>query len=228
VGLQGSFIAAIPGIFFSLLLYWQLRRRPISLAGSSSISGIWAAMKAQKKPLLLLSGLVLFRAIAVTSFTTFYPTYLVQQGFDLLFAGLALSVYELAGAAGALVGGTLSDRFGRRAMMLISQAASAPLLFMVLTWPSGPAGLGMLGLAGALALSAAPVQLTMAMELLPGGRSTASGIIFFLGFEGTLLATLAVGFVADWVGLGQALSFSIWASLISIPFTIMLPEPRRS
>ncbi len=227
VGLEGSYIAAVPGVLFSFLLYWQLRRRPISLAGSSSVSSIWNAMREQRRPLLLLSGLVLFRAVAVTSFTTFYPTYLVSQGSDLFFAGLVLSVYELAGAGGALVGGTISDRFGRRATMLVSQVATAPLLFMVLMQPPGALGLVLLGLAGALALSAAPVQLTMAMELLPGGRSTASGITFFLGFEGTLVATLAVGFVADLIGLGPALGFSVLASLVSVPFTILLPEPRR-
>lgn len=228
VGLEGSYIAAVPGFVCSVVLYWQLRRRQISLAGQSSVSNIWRALKEQRRPLLLLSGLVLFRSISVTAFATFYPTFLVGLGSDLLFAGLAVAVYELAGAGGALVGGTLSDKFGRRTMMLISQVATAPLLFMALLWPTGPLGLGLLGLAGAMALSAAPVQLTMAMELLPGGRSTASGITFFLGFEGTLVATLVVGAVADWIGLGQALGFSVLASMLSIPFTLLLPEPRRS
>lgn len=227
IGLEGSVIAIIPGLLLSALMYWQLRRRPISLAGSSSASSILRSMKEQRRPLLLLSGLVLFRSIAITSFTTFYPTYLVNMGSDLFFAGLALGVFELAGAGGALIGGTLSDIFGRRTVILISQVASAPLLFFALTQPTGTLGLVLLGLAGALALSAQPVQMTMSMEMLPGGRSTASGIIFFLGFEGTVVATLLIGFVADLIGLGPALGFSILVSLISIPFTILIPEPNR-
>ena len=63
-----------------------------SLAGSSSVSAIWESMKEQRRPLLLLSGLVLFRSIAITSFTTFFPTYLVDQGSDLFYAGLALGL----------------------------------------------------------------------------------------------------------------------------------------
>ena len=100
------------------------------------------------------------------------------------------------------------------------------MLFFALLQPSGLLGLLLLALAGAMALSAQPVQMTMSMELLPGGRSTASGIIFFLGF-GTVFATLLIGFVADWIGLGPALGVSILISLISIPFTIMIPEPKR-
>jgi len=228
VGLEGSFIGALPGVACSVLLWWQLRRRQISMAGSSSVSDIWRAMKEQRRSLLMLSGLVLFRSISITSFATFYPTFLVDLGSTLLFAGLAVGVFELAGAGGALVGGTLSDRYGRRTLMLISQVATGPLLFAAMYWREDALGLVMLAMAGAMALSAAPIQLTMAMELLPGGRSTASGITFFLGFEGTLIATLVVGAIADWIGLGPALGVSILVSMLSIPFTLLLPETQGS
>lgn len=228
VGLEGSYVAAIPGVIFSLLLYWQLRKRRVSRLGGSSVRSIWEGVKAQRRALLLLSGLVLFRSTAVQSFAIFYPTYLTGQGSSLFFAGLALSVFELAGAGGALVGGTVSDRFGRRSIMLISQLISGPLMFLALSISEGPLAVAVLSVAGAVALSAGPVQLTLAQELLPGGRSTAAGIIFFLGFEGTLISTLVVGAVADWIGLGPALGFSVLASMLSVPFTLALPEPRAS
>ncbi|MGI5836767.1 MAG: MFS transporter, partial [Chloroflexota bacterium] len=63
VGLEGSVIAVIPGLILSAILYRQLRKSSISLAGSSSVSAIWESMKEQRRPLLLLSGLVLFRSI---------------------------------------------------------------------------------------------------------------------------------------------------------------------
>lgn len=141
-----------------------------------------------------------------------------------MFAGFAMTVFELAGAAGALAGGTLSDRIGRRKAMLISQIVSGPLLFAALVLGDGPIGLLSLALAGAMAISATPVQLTLAQELLPGSRSTASGIVFFLSFEGSLFI-LVVGAAADVIGLGPALGFSVLISMLSIPFTIALPEP---
>ena len=112
--------------------------------------------------------------------------------------------------------------------MLVSQLISGPLMFLALSIGEGPLAVAVLSVAGAVALSAGPVQLTLAQELLPGGRSTAAGIIFFLGFEGTLVSTLVVGAVADWIGLGPALGFSVLASMLSVPFTLALPEPRAS
>jgi hypothetical protein len=71
------------------------------------------------------------------------------------------------------------------------------------------------------------VQLTLAQELLPGSRSTAAGIVFFLSFEGSLFV-LVVGAAADVIGLGPALGFSVLVSMLSIPFTLALPDARKS
>lgn len=226
-GLEQSYLAAIPGIIFALLLFRQLYGRGAPSMSRTSVAEIWGAVKAQKRALFLLSGLILFRSTAITSFVTFFPSYLVGGGSSLIYAGFAMTVFELAGAGGALAGGTLSDRFGRRTMMLISQLLSGPLLFMALSWGEGPLGLVALALGGAMVISASPVQLTLAQELLPGSRSTAAGIVFFLGFEGSLF-TLVIGILADQVGLGPALGFSVLASMLSIPFTLALPEPRKS
>lgn len=228
VGLERSYLAAIPGALFSLVLYLRLGRRGIRRMGGSSVASIWRAIREQRRALALLSGLILFRSTAVQSIATFYPTYLTGNGSSLAYAGLALSLYELAGAGGALAGGTLSDLFGRRRLMLVSQLVSGPLLFVALLMPEGPMAIAVMAVAGAVALSASPVQLTLAQELLPGGRSTASGIVFFLGFEGTLVSTLVVGAAGDWFGLGPALGAAVLGSMLSIPFTLALPETRES
>jgi len=44
----------------------------------------------------------------------FLPTYLVAEGNSLLFGGAGLAVLELSGAIGALLGGTISDKIGRK------------------------------------------------------------------------------------------------------------------
>jgi len=227
LGLERSYWAAIPGVAFSLVLYRQLWSKGRRRMGGSSVASVWKAIKEQRRPLGLLSGLILFRSTAVQSIATFYPTYLTENGSSLMYAGFALSTYELAGAIGALAGGTLSDLFGRKRLMLVSQFLSGPLLFIALSMADGPGAVAVLAISGAIALSASPVQLTLAQELLPGGRSTASGIVFFLGFEGTLVSTLLVGAAGDLFGLGPALGGAVLASMLSIPFTMGLPEPRK-
>jgi FSR family fosmidomycin resistance protein-like MFS transporter len=228
VGLQYSYFAAIPGVIASALLFSRMRTKRRTHVAAASVRAIWESMKVQRRPLLLLSGLILFRSTSIQSIATFYAIYLTNRGSSLMYAGFALSMYELAGACGALFGGTLSDRIGRKKMMLVSQILAGPLLWIALGLPDGTLGIVVLAIAGALALSASPVQLTLAQELMPGARSTAAGIVIFLGFEGTLVSTLVVGVVADWIGIGPALGFAVIASMLSIPFTLALPETKQA
>ena len=61
----------------------------------------------------------LFQAGMKASLTYYLPTYLTAQGQTLHFSDLALTVIQLAGAGGALMAGTLSDRFGRMSTLLV-------------------------------------------------------------------------------------------------------------
>ncbi len=228
VGLGGTWVAAVPGAAIALVAYSQLARRGSRVTPKAAPSGLREAVGAQGRALLLLSGVVLFRSLVIASFQVFFPTYLTGTGATLVYAGLALTVYEAGGVTGAFVGGPLSDRFGRRTMMALSQATAGPLLFGALLLAHEPVGLAMLAVGGLLALSAGPVQLTLVQELLPRNRSAGTGIMMFLGFEGQVVATLAVGFLADLVGLQSALAWSVLASMLSLPFTLLLPETRRS
>lgn len=228
LGLEMSWVAAIPGVLVSLALYQLLRRREIAQPRKASTSSIWREVKAQRRALLLLSGFVLFRSTAFISFTTFYPTFLTNQGLSILFAGFAMTVYQLGGAAGALAGGILSDVRGRRRMLVLSQLLSGPLLFFALQSPAGTEGLAVLAMGGAMISSASPVQLALFQELMPRSRSTAAGIWSLLSFEGSLATVVVIGVLGDWLGLGSALALSVLASMLSIPFILAVPEPSKA
>ncbi|MBI3977881.1 MAG: MFS transporter [Chloroflexi bacterium] len=227
VGLTHSYIAVAPGLLASLAVHWRLGRTAPAVLKVARGSVLWATIQQQKRPLLLLTGSTIFRVLGTVSFTVFYPTYLVGTGWSLLAAGAALSIFELAGAAGALFGGTISDRFGRRQIIVVSQLLAVPLLYLAVMTPGGAVGVVFLVLAGFFALSVAPVQLALIQELLPENRSVATGILIFLGFEGAVFATVVFGAVADQVGLLPTLIGSFVASLLAIPFTLLLPETRR-
>jgi hypothetical protein len=109
----------------------------------------------------------------------------------------------------------------------VSTALGGPALFGVFFTPAGAPQLSLLALAGLLAFAATPVQMVLIQELLPDNRSAAMGILMFLGLEGTILATVAVGFIADAIGLGPTLAGSVLLSTASLIFVLMLPETRR-
>ena len=225
VGLEMSWIALFPAVLASLLLYWRIGSGQRLKIGSKP-PNLWLAVKQAGRPLLVLAGIIILRNLGTASFTFFFPTYVTGLGGSLAYAALALTVFELTGAAGAFAGGTLSDRFGRRALLAISTALSGPLLFAVFMVDEGAVQLGILAVTGLLAFLSAPVQMVLVQELLPNNRSSAMGIMMFLGLEGTILATVAVGFVADWVGLGPTLAASMLISTLPLPLVFMLPETR--
>src|SRR5262249_26372800 len=73
---------------------------------------------------VLCFGMFLSRATSfVTAFLALYVS--TSLGFELSFATLALGVYGAGGVAACLVGGALSDRFGRRPIMILSLAGGA-------------------------------------------------------------------------------------------------------
>lgn len=227
VGLESSWIAIGPAIIASLLLYWRIGGGGRLKVGSKP-PNLWLAVKQAGRPLIILAGIIILRNLGTASFTFFFPTYVTSVGGELAFAALAITVFELFGAAGAFAGGTLSDRFGRRLVLGLSTAITGPLLFGVFMLPDGTAQLALLAAAGLIAFAGAPVQMVLVQELLPDNRSSAMGIMMFLGLEGTILATVAVGFVADAVGLGPTLSASMLLSALPLPLVFLLPETRQA
>jgi FSR family fosmidomycin resistance protein-like MFS transporter len=225
VGLEASWIALVPAVVASLLLYWRIGQGQRLRIGSKP-PNLWLAVKQAGRPLLLLAGIIILRNLGSASFTFFFPTYVTGIGGELAYAAIALTVFELAGAAGAFAGGTLSDRYGRRTLLAVSTAISGPLLFTVFMVPEGAVQLGILVVTGLISFLSAPVQMVLVQELLPDNRSSAMGIMMFLGLEGTILATVAVGFVADQVGLGPTLAASMLISTLPLPLVFMLPETR--
>jgi FSR family fosmidomycin resistance protein-like MFS transporter len=188
---------------------------------------MWGVIRAGGRPLALVAGIILLRSVATTSFATFFPTFLKNEvGTELAYAALSVTVFEVFGALGAFLGGTLSDRFGRRQMILVSQLGAAPLMFLALQQAGGNLGLVALALGGLFSLSIGSVILALIIELMPEHRGMASGLMMFLGFEGTLIATIPVGWIADQIGLGSTLMGSVWLSVLSLPLTLMLPETR--
>jgi FSR family fosmidomycin resistance protein-like MFS transporter len=224
-GLEASWIAVTPAILASLLLHWRLAGGQ-RLALRPPPAGLREAIRRAGRGLAVLAIVILFRNLATSSFTTFIPTYLTDGGTPLWLAGLALSVYELAGVVGALTGGSLSDRFGRRNVLAVGQVLSAPALLLALGQSDTTLQLAMIAVAGLFSLSSGPAQMALVQELLPDNRSLATGLLMFLGMEGAVMTTIGVGVAADHFGLGVALQTSVALSMLCVPFVFALPETR--
>lgn len=224
-GLEGSYVAAIPGILASLMMTKLLGPFPPRARGGDGFR-LRPLLVERRRALSILLTFVALRAIVVGSVTVFTPTYLVARGMTLVEAAAGYALFELAGAVGALGGGTLSDRLGRRRTLIAVQTLVVPFFYMLV---AGPAMLvtPLLALTGAVVFSGTPVVLALVQEMLPEARSTASGLYFSLNYIATGLAAVLFGVVADLLGIERAFGLLAFAPLLTLPFAFFLPTPRQ-
>jgi FSR family fosmidomycin resistance protein-like MFS transporter len=220
-GLEHSWVAAGPGIAASAAMAVLIG--PVSIARKPADGpGLRAILRERRRPLGLLMAFVWTRALLVGSAGVFTPAYLVARGMSLPAAAGAYALFELAGAAGAMASGTLSDRLGRRATLILCQAAVVPLFYAMVAAPPSLI-VPLLALTGVAAFGATPVALALLQELLPEARSTASGLYFSSTYIMTGLAAVLFGVLADAVGMRLAFGLLGIVPLLSLPFALLLP-----
>jgi FSR family fosmidomycin resistance protein-like MFS transporter len=93
----------------------------------------------------------------------FLPAYLTAKGASLVVAGVSLSVLEAGGVIGVLTAGTLSDRWGRKFVLLAAILAIPVLMWFFLLDP-GFLTFPILFLLGFFLLSNGPVMLAIVQE----------------------------------------------------------------
>ena len=107
-GLDGIYRLMFVGWASSFLLYWRLREVSGRTETSSSLRSIAPKLLTFFLPLTVIVFLRMFLSV---SLTTYLPTYLTIFGYSISAAGIYLAILEFAGVGGALLSGTISDRW---------------------------------------------------------------------------------------------------------------------
>lgn len=213
LGWRGTFLTfSLPVLLLGAYVFITCRRR--SLGGASTAA---EAAKKTKDALSLglaieLSAFVLMvttMGAVVSSTLAFLPLYLVDTyGASEKTAAALLALVYSAGVWAAPLGGRISDRFGRRRVVLAVCAAAAAALLALPRVPFG-FGLAVLLLAiGAVLFARMPAAEAHIVSLVPGSlRSTVLGIYFFAGMEGSGVLTPLLGRWIDAYGFRS--SFTI-------------------
>jgi FSR family fosmidomycin resistance protein-like MFS transporter len=224
--LKGTPWLMIAGLLASAILYTRLKDvpgRPPNVGQGLP----WRQALRSMGPLLVpLVGIIVVRSFMITALTTYLPTFLSKEGADLWFAGVSLSVLEAAGVAGALLGGSVSDRLGRRRVLLISLLTTTLFMFVFLElngWARFPALL----ILGFTALSITPVVMALVQESFPDNRALANGIYMALNFTIRSGAVVVVGVLGDLFGMRLAFTVSAIIPLLGVPFILLLPGRAR-
>ncbi len=198
-GLHWSLILILPGIPVALLVARYAPRTRRS-AVSTTRPSIRAAARGSWGALSLIVAVIAIRSAVQYALIIFLPLYYHARGLPPQLGSYIAFVLSVAGAFGGLAGGNLSDRHGRKIVVVSSLLASVPLLYLALlangwwVWP-------LVAVGGAALLASNSVTVVQGQELLPGNTGVASGLTlgFAFGLSGIFTATLTA--VSDHIGV---------------------------
>jgi FSR family fosmidomycin resistance protein-like MFS transporter len=216
VGMSGTLLLLPVGITLTLLLLGYR-----SAAGN--MVRISPHQKTNRRLVAILSVITALRSIAVQPIIAFLPLYFVAKGNTLFFATAVASLWLGLALTGQVVGGRISDRVGRRPVILTSLFLGSALFYGFLA-TSGLLSLLFLTFSGAVMYAGWSVIVAMSSEAAPSSVGAVSGVMlgFAIGVGG--LATAVFGGLADVIGLEAAFYISTAFAVAAGLFSLVLPK----
>lgn len=221
LSLEGMWPVMLLGWAATLLLAWRLRN---TQAYTSPQHGVREILPHLGRVFVPLAVIVLLRHALMVELTTYLPTFLEGEGATLFAAGGALSLLEAAGIVGALMGGPLSDRFGRKVVLSGAIATTAGLTTLFLL-AQGWLRIPLLASIGFTGLATQPIFLAIVQDYFPQHRGVANGLYMSTSFLLRSAALFGVGALGDAVGLRTTFWLGTGLSLLAIPAIWILPSP---
>ena len=202
-------INLVPGLVVALLLFAYLGTMRLGTAKGGEETQSFAAYLRGVRDLLRNRSLVLlstgsaFRTMTQSTLLTFLPVYLAHDmGYSPFWVGACLFALQAAGFAASPVAGHLSDRLGRKQILVGSMLSSAVVLAAMAFTGGSPLFIALVAVLGFFLYATRPVIQAWMLESTPkhmGGSSI--GILFGAQAVGAALGPMLGGMIADRYGL---------------------------
>src|SRR5688572_21753977 len=223
----------VPGLVVAALLFVFLGSMRLGAGKAQSETQSFGAYRAGLKDLLRRPALVLlstgsaFRTMTQSALLTFLPVYLANDmGYSPFWIGACLFALQAAGFAASPVAGHLSDRMGRKQILMSSMLASAVVLAAMAFSGGSPLFIALVAVLGFFLYATRPVVQAWMLEAPPknmGGSSI--GVLFGAQAVGGALGPLLGGLVADRYGLLATFYFLAATIVIANLFVIWVRKP---
>ncbi len=228
-GLEGTWKLMPFGLLASFILYFRLKKIQISsdIHKKPGGSGFILTFKEMLPFFTILIGITFFRAIMKSGLTAFLPVYFyTDKGESLWFANSALAVFQLAGAAGTFLSGTISDKIGRKSALLII-AAITPVLMYLFISASGIWTFILLIFLGLFIFAPTPILLALVQDIGKEKPVFTNSIFMTISFMTSALSVFISGLLGDWIGLANTYKIAAVLALGAIPFVLMLKNVKK-
>jgi predicted MFS family arabinose efflux permease len=224
-------IFALPGFALAWLVWQRLpRRAPSQSSESASSFADWRAVLAFRNVRIAMALMLCWLTCLMTA-SALLPNYLIDHvGLEFGQMGRVMSAIGLGSAVGTLLLPWLSDRLGRKTVLLVSSAGAAGALLMLASTRNDPALL-FAWLFFVHFFTNAAITLTvgpLCAETVPATlMATASGVVIAVGeLFGGGLAPVIAGHVAAAFGIDKLLLVPIATLSLAFVLSLFLTETR--
>ena len=228
----------MPGLVMSLLILaflGTMRLGPRAKPGAAepqgqSLAEYFRGVPAlfRNRSLVLLTTSSAFRSMTQNTLLTFLPVYLAyEMGFSPFWVGAGMFALQAAGFAATPLAGHLSDRMGRRSIMMTSMFMTAVVLAFMTFAGKSHAFIAFVAVLGFFLYAIRPVLQAWLLETTPKNMGgTSIGILFGAQSLGSSVAPLIAGVIADHYGLLAVFWFLAGTIVVANLFIFWMPKAR--
>jgi MFS family permease len=223
----------LPGLVVAVLIFLLMgtlsldpKKKHETQSFSDYLKGLRQLFR--NRALALLSTSSSFRTMTQAALLTFLPVFLAHEmGYSPFWVGACLFALQAAGFAAAPLAGHLSDRMGRKSILMGSMLLSGLVLAAMALAGGSPLFIALVAVLGFFLYATRPVIQAWLLESTPrnmGGSSI--GVLFGAQALGGALGPLLGGLVADRFGLAATFYFLAATIVIANLFVIWVPHKR--
>ncbi len=225
-------VSGVPALAVAAIIAWRLWPSDRPVAGAprrgARLGEYVAGMRLMVRDRAIL-GLCLmagFRSMTQNGLYVFLPLYLVDvAGAGPVVMGTAMMLLQLGGVVAAPVAGTLSDRVGRRPVVLAGLSLSTVLIVALTLLRNDAAFVAGVSLLGFALFAVRPVVQSWLMDLTPAGMAgSATSMLFGTQSLFSVVMPVVGGLVADRYGLAAV--FWLLAASVLVANAVVVALPR--
>jgi len=180
----------------------------------------------RNRALMLVSVSASFRTLTQAGLLTFLPVYLAYElGYSPFFVGFCMSVIQLAGFLAGPIGGHLSDKMGRRRVVMSSMALSGVMVIGMVLAGTSVLFVFFIAMVGFFLYAMRAVLHAWALEVTPKNLAGAAvGVQFGVTSLGAAVAPFLFGVIADAFGLYAGFYFLAGTIILANLLVFFMPK----